>query len=233
MLVYGHDGIPVLAFPCQDGYCSNWEDFEMPSLLQDFIDGGRIQLFTVDSIDGESLSDEGGDYGHRSWMQEQYYRYITEEVVPLIHSINPTGRKILITGFSLGAFHAASMFFRRPDLFGGVLALSGVYDMSFFFNGWCDERTYDNSPILSLRNMSQDHPYIEMFRNSTIVIGVTEGCWDSVCTESTRIFDTVCCEKGIGAHFIYWGGECNHDWPYWKRQIREFLPWILDEMYSR
>lgn len=233
LLVYGHDGIPMLAFPCQDGYCSNWEDFDMPQPLSDFIEGGRIQLFVVDTIDRESFSDGGGDGGHRSWMQEQYYRYITEEVVPLIHSMNPTGRKILATGFSLGASHAAICFFRRPDLFGGVISLSGLYNMSYFFDGWCDERIYNNSPEIFLRNMPSDHPYIQMYNSSTIVIAVTEGCWEGDCTDSTRKMDSILREKGINAHFIYWGGDSNHDWPYWKRQIREFLPWVLDEMYAR
>ena len=49
LLVYGHDGVPLLAFPCQDGMCNNWESFDMPEALGDYIEAGRIQLFCVDT----------------------------------------------------------------------------------------------------------------------------------------------------------------------------------------
>ena len=38
----------------------------------------------------------------------------------------------MCTGCSMGAFHAANFFFRRPDLFDTVVALSGVYGTEEF-----------------------------------------------------------------------------------------------------
>lgn len=121
LLVYGHTGVPVLAIPCQDGMCDNWESFSMPQELGDELAAGRIQLFCVDTVDRESFSDRYGAPAHRAWVQEQYYRYLTEEALPLIRQINGTGQLPLATGFSLGASHAAICFFRRPELFAGVL----------------------------------------------------------------------------------------------------------------
>ena len=60
----------------------------------------------------------------------------------------------------MGASQAAIMFFRRPDLFDGILALSGCYDMSYFWNWWVNNDIYNNSPALFLQNMSKDHHYI-------------------------------------------------------------------------
>ena len=38
------------------------------------------------------------------------------------------GARALTTGASFGAFHAANAFFRRPDQFGGTIAMSGSYE---------------------------------------------------------------------------------------------------------
>ena len=48
LLVYGWTGTPVLAFPCQDGMCDNWESFAMPQTLENELNAGTIQLFCVD-----------------------------------------------------------------------------------------------------------------------------------------------------------------------------------------
>ena len=126
VLVYGYTGVPIIVFPCQDSMCDNFENFGMIDVLQDYIDGGKIQLFSVDTVDKESWSDTWGDKGYRAWVQECYYRYIVDEVLPMVHEINGTGQLPLTLGCSLGATHAAIVFFRRPDLFGGVLpALPG------------------------------------------------------------------------------------------------------------
>ena len=41
--------------------CDNFENFGMIDVLQDYIDGGKIQLFSVDTVDKESWSDTWGD----------------------------------------------------------------------------------------------------------------------------------------------------------------------------
>ena len=63
----------------------------------------------------------------------------------------------IVTGPSLGANQAAITFLRRPELFSGLIALSGVYNSDYFFHGWCDENLYKNSPERFLENMPADH----------------------------------------------------------------------------
>ena len=77
----------------------------------------QIQVFCLDSIDGECWSDEGGDNQHRTYMMEQWYYYVVDELVPRIFDTNGTGKLIYTTGCSMGATHAANYLFRRPDLF--------------------------------------------------------------------------------------------------------------------
>ena len=228
MLVYGHDGVPLLAFPCQDGMCDNWEGFDMPGTLRDFIDGGRIQLFCVDTVDKESWSDVFGDKGHRAWVQEQYYHYIIDEALPQIHQINPTGALPLVTGFSLGASHAAIVFFRRPDLFAGMLGQSGCYDAPHFWDNWCNDVLYNNSPVHFLANMPADHPYISLYNQKKIVLCVGQGRWENECRRTTGLMRQIFEQKGIHGWVDFWGYDVDHDWPWWKKQIRYFLPYLLE-----
>ena len=124
------------------------------------MDGGRIQLFCVDTVDKESFSARGGDPVHRADVQERYVHFIVDEIVSLIRRINASDALPLLTGCSLGASHAAICFFRRPDLFGGVLGMSGYYDTVHFWDGWCNSTLYDNSPVHFLPGLAADHPYL-------------------------------------------------------------------------
>ena len=54
LCIYGHAGVPLLGFPTQDSNCHNYEDFGIIYHLSDFIEQGRIQIVTVDSVDEES-----------------------------------------------------------------------------------------------------------------------------------------------------------------------------------
>lgn len=229
MLVYGQEGLPVLAFPCQDGMCDNWEGFDMPSVLADFIEDGQIQLFCVDTVDKESFSDKDGDPEHRAWIQEQYFHYIVDECVPLIMEMNPSGKKPLATGMSLGGSHAAIVFFRRPDLFSGVLGQSGCYDTPHFWGDWCNETLYNNSPVHFLPNMPADHPWIEQYNEKKIAIVVGQGRWENECRRTASILKEIFVQKGINGWVDFWGYDVDHDWPWWKKQIRYFLPWFLEE----
>ena len=58
---YGAGGLPILVFPTQDAMSDNFENFGMIDTLKDFIDGGAIQLFCVDTVDQETWSNVWGD----------------------------------------------------------------------------------------------------------------------------------------------------------------------------
>ena len=84
IMVYGHDGIPFLAFPTQDSLCHNYEDFGMIGELSGYLEEGKIRYFVVDTIDKESWSEGDPDLGRRAWKQELYFRYIVDEAMPII-----------------------------------------------------------------------------------------------------------------------------------------------------
>ena len=227
ILIHGTGGTPILVFPCQDSMCNNFEEFGMIDTLQDYLEEEKIQLFSVDTVDKESFSDTYGDKKHRIWIQECYYNYIIEEVLPLIREYNPN--LPLVTGFSLGASHAAIVFLRRPDLFKGVLGLSGCYDTAHFFDNQVDELIYNNSPVHFLANMPTTHPYINLYNKKKIVFSVGQGRWNGEGIRTVKILDEIFQQKGINAWCDLWGYDVDHDWPWWKIMIRYFLPYLLEE----
>ena len=225
IMVYGHGGVPVLGFPTQDSMCQNYEDFGLIDHIGDFIENRLAQFFVVDTVDAESWSCKNGDPVWRAARQEQYFRYITDEALPLIRSRND--RLPAVTGLSMGADHAAITFLRRPDLFRGMLALSGVYDADYFFDGFMNDVLYENSPERFLPNMPSDHPYIPLYNQKKLIFCVGQGAWEEDGVRTLRNLDGIFREKGIHAWCDYWGFDVNHDWPWWFKQMRYFLPHLL------
>lgn len=233
LFVYGEGGWPVLVFPTQDAMCDNFENFGMIDTLTDFIEGREIQLFCIDTVDCESWSDHGGDKARRADRQEQYYHYVVDEMVPLIHDWNGSERAPLLTGCSMGATHGLIDFLRRPDLFSGVIALSGVYDAKSFFDGWMNPVLYDSSPVTFLANMPPDHPYIRLYNERVITVCVGQGAWEEEGIRTARILEEIFRAKGIMAWVDFWGYDVDHDWCWWKKQIRYFLPQTLARIKAR
>lgn len=227
--IYGHTGTPLLILPTQDSMCDNFENFGMIDTLAPQIEAGKIQLFCVDTVDKDTWSNVWGDKGWRAAYQEAYYNYLIEEVLPFIRTENGTGKLPIPVGCSLGGLHAAIVFFRRPELFGGMLSLSGVYDAKFFFDGWLNETLYNNSPVDFLANMPADHPYIQQYNQKPIILCVGQGRWEDEGRRTTAMMRDICNSKGIHIWADFWGYDVDHDWCWWKKQIVYFLPYLLGE----
>lgn len=229
--VYGHRGKPLLFIPCQAGRFFDFENFHMDDVLRPWIEAGKLMVFSVDTIDNETWADKGGDCRRRIERHEQWFHYIVDELVPRIHDIagerNWHQEDIITFGCSMGAQHAANLFFRRPDLFDAVLALSGLYDSTDAFGDYMDELVYANSPCHYIAGMPHDHPYIAMYNARKILICVGQGAWEDVLKRSTGWLSHVLHEKGIQADVNFWGFDVNHDWDWWYKQAAVYMPQLL------
>ena len=231
--VYGHGGRPVLFIPCQDGRFFDFEDFHMAETWAPWIESGQVMVLAIDTLDKETWSNKGGDPWWRARRHEQWMRYIFEEAVPFIQAMacerngwdTPPG--VIAFGCSLGATHAANLYFRRPDLFDGLLALSGIYTADYGFDGYMDEVVYDNSPVHYLANMPADHPYIEQYNRHRGVICVGQGPWEI--PETTHQMQDILRSTGIDLWVDFWGWDCAHDWPWWYKQVAYFVPYLLEQ----
>lgn len=229
--VYGHAGRPVLYIPCQDGRFYDFESFQMIDTWAPWLESGQVMVFSIDTIDKETWSNKGGDPGWRIWRYEQWIQYITGEMVPFIRAMvnERNGWEgfpgIIAFGCSLGATHAANLYFRFPDLFDGLLALSGIYTAEYGFDGFMNDLVYMNSPVHYLANMPADHPFIEKYNQHRGVICVGQGAWEL--PDSTRQVDNLLRSKGIQLWVDYWGYDVCHDWCWWYKQVEHFVPWLL------
>jgi esterase/lipase superfamily enzyme len=221
--VYGHAGKPVLVFPAQGGRFYEFEDFGMIHAVHEFIDAGKIRLFTVDSIDNQSWANVHAHPADRARRHEDYDRYITQEVAPFIHShIQASVEKFLATGVSMGAYHAGNFFFRHPDLFDAVITLSGIFQLRMFVGDYVDDNVYFNAPLLYLPDLA-DEWYLSQYRQSQIIICVGQGAWEDVMLVDARQMEKILQVKRIPCWVDYWGQDVNHDWPWWRRMLPYFL----------
>ena len=83
--VYGHYGRTFLVFPCQNGQSDDYQLNGMIDHLKPYIEEGKIKLICVDAIDLETFSNQYNSYEHRAYMQEQYYYYVINEVLPFVY----------------------------------------------------------------------------------------------------------------------------------------------------
>ncbi|KAA6337337.1 hypothetical protein EZS27_014581 [termite gut metagenome] len=225
--VYGYKGKPVLVFPTSKGRFYQYEDFGMINVLSGFINDGKIQLWTVDGIDGETFFSDSWDKIARIKRHEQYFNYINEEFIPSIlqkSKENNGGQEqqLLLTGCSMGAYHSANFYFRYPRLVDTVIALSGVYSTNYFFGDYKPTEIYLNSPTDYLKG-DQDSYYIDKFRNSKLIFCCGHGAYEESMLNETYALKSVLETRGIPAWFDFWGADSKHDWDWWQKQIVYFM----------
>lgn len=232
--VYGHAGRPVLFIPCQDGRFVDFENFRMADYWSGWIESGRVMVFSIDTIDLETWSNKVVHPYDRIRRHEAWIRYITDEVAPFIRAVARerngwSGEPGIMTfGCSLGATHAANLFFRFPDIFTSTLALSGIYNAEYGFGDYMDEVVYQNSPVHYLANMPDHHPYVEKYNRNQGIICAGQGPWEI--PETTIQLRDIFARKGIhGVWVDLWGHDVVHDWDWWYKQVEYFVPKLLGE----
>ncbi|MBQ9326307.1 MAG: esterase family protein [Clostridia bacterium] len=227
---YGHAGRPVLFIPCQNGHFYDFENFHMLDVWQEAIDQGQCMVFSVDTLDEETWSGQG-DPAWRIERHEAWMRFLHEEIGPFIQgeACRLNGWEghpgIIAFGCSLGATHAANLFFRFPETFDGLLALSGIYTSTYGFGSFANEATYLNSAVDYLAGMPADHPYIERYRNGRGIIVCGQGAWEV--PETTYRVKELCEAKNMGVWVDLWGYDSAHDWDWWYRQVAYHIPHLL------
>ncbi len=220
ILVFGHAGLPAVVFPTSQDRFYQFEDQGMVAAVADKIEGGRLQLFCVDSVDGESWYNRDVPPRWRIARQVQYDGYVIAEVVPFVRWRNPSPQLVAV-GCSLGGFHAVNCGLRHPDVFTGCLSMSGAFDLKGlgFLRGYYDRDVYLNLPLDYLPGLD-DLWFLDRIRRNTYVLatGVHDQCWN----DNERLAAAMRA-KGIPVRLEVWGDGARHDWPWWKRMAETYL----------
>lgn len=234
--VYGRAGTPVLALPARGGRFYDWENNAMPDAIAGLINSGRVQLFCADSIDGESLLAVGAPARRRAEMQEKYFYYLALELAPRILALNAAGAAkgaepaagICCTGVDTGAYQAVNCRLRRPEVFCGAIALSGVYDMSRFLGGKGDDLAVRNSPLLCLSDGGiYDGKALRAAEENTLVLCAGSGAYEDEARAETEALSAALAAAGLPAHTEIWGADVSHDWYWWGRELSVFAERVL------
>ena len=225
--IYGHYGQSILVFPTQNKMSDDFYNNGMIDALSNLIEEGRIKLFCIDSDDSTSISSSSWDNGERGYRLELYHQYIINEVIPFINHKQGGYSRPYSVGISSGALHAASVFFRRPELFNGFICLSGKYDVESFFGSYMDNNIYNYFPINFLRNMPWDHPYINIYNQKRMIMVAGQGAWEGPVVESNFQLVDACRNIGINIDFHLWDHNSVHDWISWRYTLPYFLNQIV------
>src|SRR5262245_1338756 len=170
LVAYGHAGIPLLMFPTAAADYLEYERFYLVDSIKPLIESGRLRAYSINSVNRYSLLNEQMPAPLKAELLSRYDRYIVEEVLPLIRKDCGDGdSRPLTTGASLGAFLAANEYFKHPDLFRGVIAMSGSYDVRSYLKGHYDDNVYFNNPIDNLSNLNDDY-FMPILRQADSII---------------------------------------------------------------
>ena len=217
MLVFGDKGMPVVVFPTSMGRFYQWEDFGMVAHLAPRIDAGLLQLWCVDSVDGESFYDKRASAQDRARRHLAYDRYLRDEMVPTVRKEN-AHLEIELLGASFGAFHAVDLATRHPGIASRVIGLSGAYDASRWLDGLRQDEAYFVNPLAFLPDLA-DERQLTPLRETEFVIAT--GIEDPNVGQSRQVVATLQ-DKGVPATLHLWNGWA-HDWPFWKEMVDTLL----------
>lgn len=220
IVTYGHYGFALLMVPTAAADYLEYERFKLIDELAPFIDSGKCKVFSVNSINTESWLNKQMEGSHKAIRQNQFNEYIYNEVVPFIKNATSWDTPIFITGASFGALHSMNLFLKRPDLINGAIAMSGVYDLTEYTDGYYDEQVYYNSPIHYIPNLT-DHYVLEQIRRGKLIIATGQGSYED--PEANRRFSGVLHGKALPHELDLWGHDVNHDWPTWRKMLPHFL----------
>src|SRR2546427_4772120 len=166
LVAYGHAGQTLLMLPTAAADYLEYERFYLVDAIKPFVEQGKIRAYSINSVNRWSLLSEQMPSQLKAELLSRYDRYIVDEVLPLIRNENEEKfARPITTGASLGAFLAANEYFKHPDLFRGVIAMSGGYDIRSYLNGYYDDNVYFNNPLDYLPNLNDDR-YLPMLRRA-------------------------------------------------------------------
>lgn len=176
---------------------------------------------------------------HRSWYCNMahggdYYTYIAEELPRLCRSyfsgMSAEREMNFIGGLSMGGYGAMKIALRRPNVFGGVVALSGAFDVAASKNryaggtywedifGPCEKITGSENDVFTLAEMA--------IANNSLPYKMYIACG----TEDDHLPASQKLEKilsSAGYPHIYRETKGYHNWDFWDAEIERALAYLF------
>ena len=223
--VYGHYGSPIVVFPTSGGDEREYEGQGMIDALGHHIEAGKVKLFCVNSVNNESLVQHAGPPA----APQLRCRRCTTPTSPTRWRLSShdhcgtPGIGITTTGASFGAYHAANTLLkhpfalpalpgpvgrlRHPEVHGRGLRRQLLLQQPRRLRGQLERpllpppaRPGRHPPGDRERSLGGLRPHLPIVGGPALARDPSRG-------------------RRLGA-------DGGHDWPYWKRQMDEYL-WRL------
>lgn len=218
---YGDYGFALLLVPTAAADYLEYERFQLIDTLAPLINSGKLRVFSVNSINNESWLNNDMAGEHKAIRHNQFNEYIYNEVIPFIKTNTSAETPIITCGASFGALHSMNLFLKRPDLIDGVIAMSGVYDLTDYTKGFYDDQVYFNSPAHYIPNLNDEWNLNHIRKSKHIHILTGSGDYED--PQASRNFSDVLSNKRIGHELDIWDHEWKHDWPTWRAMLPLYL----------
>src|SRR5919112_1205923 len=98
--MYGHYGFALLLVPTAAADFLEYERFGLIEALRPFIDGGKVKVFSVNSINTESWMNYSMEPHHKAIRHQTFNYYIYDEVLPFIKAHTSYDTPIYVCGAS-------------------------------------------------------------------------------------------------------------------------------------
>jgi esterase/lipase superfamily enzyme len=220
---YGHWGQPLLVFPTAAGFAHEWEAQGMLEALAPFVDGGKLKLYCPESNVAEAWTRKESEPAWRIQRHVAYERWVVDTLVPKIREdCGGAALPIAVAGASLGAFYAANMALKFPEIFRWALCMSGRYAMTHFTDGFSNADVYFNNPIAYVANLGGE-PLETIRKNTFLTLVCGQGMYEEGCIEETQTLAALLEAQQIPHELDLWGRDVAHDWTWWKRQAQFHL----------
>lgn len=228
VMLYGTAGRPVIVFPEGDSSCASWEEGGMVDALAGLIDAGRIRLFCVDSADGASWYAGFAPTDYRLASLGGYFDLVENELSQLVREEAGDGGAPIVVGAGIGALNATIAMLRRPNLYSGLLALSGTYDAAWVVGDAMSDGWRAFSPVDLARGLDENPLLVEALSGRQLAFVCGTGAGEEA-GETQRTLQGELESAGVGATFEYWGADVDHSWGWWQEEARQLVPCLLDE----
>jgi esterase/lipase superfamily enzyme len=220
---WGTFGTPVLIFPTAGGDAEEVERNGLVDSCDHLLIGGRVKLYSVDSVAGQAMVAKSGSPEWRVQLLNQFHDCIRREVVPAIHAdLGGHALDVIAGGASIGAYNAVAVLCQYPDVFSAAIGMSGTYRIERFYDEAWSQDLYYSAPLQFLPGL--DGTQLDLLRQRRVVLAAGEGAWEDI-GDSWRMASALGA-KGIPNRVDNWGPQWPHEWPTWRRM----LPQYLDEL---
>jgi S-formylglutathione hydrolase FrmB len=184
----------------------------------------------------------GGARGRPAWE-----RYHLDELIPLMQRrlrIRPGRRWHAIAGLSMGGEGATYYAAQRPGWFGSVASFSGCVSIQrpewptgFGTQGENYTQVYGDSqgfyaaghnPTALAHNLAHTRVFVAVGDGTPdLSLGQIKNTFGQLAEGDLRMHaqDFVAATRQAGADVTYRPQQGIHDWPYWRRHLRQALSW--------